>query len=380
MRTIQSDEAFTYDPVGNRLTSAETSGEWTYNQNNELGGYDDVSFEYDANGNTIKKTAGWVVTSYVYNIENRLTEVWNGEAGTGSLIASYYYDPFGRRLWKEVGGVRTHFHYTDEGLIGEYDAAGDEIRTYGYKPGSTWTTDPLFLKENGQYYYYHNDHLGTPQKMTAVNGAVVWSALYSSFGEATVDVEVVENPLRFAGQYYDEETGLHYNFFRYFSPDNGRYLRVDPVGLYAGPNVYVYTFNNPLISIDELGMKCTLIGTTTNTTIDEKENRVPGEWQFASWARLNIGCVCVYRRHIRIDVTIIYYDHKTYIFECVEKDCDGYHSYIKFQTYTDSSVDKYSKYGGIETEDRYAAMYGPNDIDSGKCGCVEQNPPGLYQR
>ncbi|PID74622.1 MAG: hypothetical protein CSB28_02290, partial [Desulfobacterales bacterium] len=132
--------------MGNRLTSADTISSWGYNQNNELGGYDDISFEYDANGNMIKKTVGSVVTSYVYNIENRLTEIWNGEAGTGSLIASYYYDPFGRRLWKEVSDVRTHFHYADEGLIGEYDAAGSELRTYGYKPGSTWTTDPLFMK------------------------------------------------------------------------------------------------------------------------------------------------------------------------------------------------------------------------------------------
>ncbi len=144
----------------------------------------------------------------MYNIENRLTEVWNGEVGTGSLIASYYYDPFGRRLWKEVGGVRTHFHYAEEGLIGEYDAVGDELRTYGYKPESTWTTDPLFMKEAGQYYFYHNDHLGTPQKLTAVNGAVVWSAVYSSFGEATVEIETVENNLRFPGKYYDSKTGF----------------------------------------------------------------------------------------------------------------------------------------------------------------------------
>ncbi len=104
--------------MGNRLTSADTISAWGYNQNSELGGYDDVSFEYEANGNMIKKTVGSVATSYVYNIENRLTEVWNGEAGSGSLIASYYYDPFGRRLWKEVGGVRTHFHHAEEGLIG----------------------------------------------------------------------------------------------------------------------------------------------------------------------------------------------------------------------------------------------------------------------
>lgn len=92
------DEGFTYDKVGNRLTSAETMGDWGYNGNNELTGYDDAAFEYDANGNMAKKTVDGVVTSYVYNIEDRLTEVWNGEAGSGSLTATYYYDPLGRRF------------------------------------------------------------------------------------------------------------------------------------------------------------------------------------------------------------------------------------------------------------------------------------------
>ena len=91
------------------------------------------------------------------------------------MIASYYYDPFGLRLWKEVGGVRTYFCYADEGLIGEYDANGTEIKTYGYQP-STWMADPLFMKQGDNYYCYKNDHLGTLQKMTAVNGAVVWAA------------------------------------------------------------------------------------------------------------------------------------------------------------------------------------------------------------
>jgi YD repeat-containing protein len=62
----------------------------------------------------------------------------------GNVIARYAYDPFGRRIWKDVGGTRTYiFHYSDEGLVGEYDAAGDVIKTYGWKPGSTWGTDPL---------------------------------------------------------------------------------------------------------------------------------------------------------------------------------------------------------------------------------------------
>ena len=70
-------------------------------------------------------------------------------------------------MWKDVGGTKTYFLYSDEGLAGEYDESGAEIKTYGYKSGSTWTTDPLFMKEGSTYYFYHNDHLGTPQKITA---------------------------------------------------------------------------------------------------------------------------------------------------------------------------------------------------------------------
>ena len=74
-------------------------------------------------------------------------------------------------------------------------------------------------------YYYINDHLGTPQKMVDENGTVVWAADYLPFGKASVTVNTIENNFRFAGQYYDSETGLHYNWNRYYDPLLGRYLR-----------------------------------------------------------------------------------------------------------------------------------------------------------
>ncbi len=149
-------------------------------------------------------------------------------------------------MWKDVAGIRTHFWYSDEGLVGEYDAVGTEIRTYGWKPRSIWSTDPLFMKQGAKYYYYHNDHLGTPQKMTSANGAVVWSGTYSSFGKAEIDSgSTVTNNLRFPGQYRDEETGLHYNFQRYYDAEGGRYLRTDPIRLAGGIALYVYVMNNP---------------------------------------------------------------------------------------------------------------------------------------
>ena len=248
----QADEGFGYDAVGNRLTADGVAGDWGYNDNNELQGYADVTFAYDDNGNMTQKTDAGQVTNYIYNVEDRLQEVRDG---SGSLISKYYYDPFGRRLWKEVNGVRAYFVYADEGLVAEMDAAGNVVKSYGYRPGSTWTTDPLFMKVEGQYYFYHNDHLGTPQKLTAINGAVVWSAKYSSFGEADVNLSsTIINNLRFPGQYYDQETGFHYNRIRYYDPNIGRYLKLDPIGVSGGINIYIYVLNNPTRLIDPHGL------------------------------------------------------------------------------------------------------------------------------
>ncbi|MFZ5392094.1 MAG: RHS repeat domain-containing protein, partial [Patescibacteria group bacterium] len=108
--------------------------------------------------------------------------------------------------------------------------AAKSIGRFGYKPGSTWTTDPLFMKVGSEYYFYQNDHLGTPQKMTTISGAVVWSAKYSSFGKAEIDpASTVTNNLRFPGQYYDQETTLHYNHHRYYDSSFGRYMTTDPI-------------------------------------------------------------------------------------------------------------------------------------------------------
>jgi RHS repeat-associated protein len=243
------DESYTYDAIGNRLTALSTTGLWSYNANNELTGFDITSFTYDNNGNLTNKTNGTGATNYIYDVEDRLVQV---KDGSSSVIAEYYYDPFGRRLWKDVGGTRTYFFYADEGLIGEYDASGAEIRTYGYEPDSSWSTNPLFQRVGGEYYWYENDHQGTPQKLISTSGAVIWSAVYDAFGNCQIGIEVITNNLRLPGQYYDAETGLNYNWNRYYDPATGRYLRTDPFG--QGLNLYAYCFNNPLNWMDPDGL------------------------------------------------------------------------------------------------------------------------------
>ena len=246
---VSADEAYSYDALGNRLTSAATQGSWHYNANSQLTGYDHVSFTYDDNGNIISKKADGLETRYVYDAQSRLTRVENE---SGAAIANYGYDPFGRRLWKEVDGEKTYFAYADEGLVGEYDAAGREIKTYGWAPGSPWGTDPLFVKTGGIYYWYRNDHRGTPQKITTTSGAVVWSAVYDAFGNSQISVETIISHLRFSGQYFDAETGLCYNLNRYYDPATGRYLQPDRLN--QGLNLYAYVFNNPTGLIDPLGL------------------------------------------------------------------------------------------------------------------------------
>jgi len=106
----------------------------------------------------------------------------------------------------------------------------------------------------GNIYYYHNDHLGTPLLLTDDNQAVVWSADYMPFGKAIILTTTIENNLRFPGQYYDEETDLHYNYHRYYDPQTGRYLRPDPIGLAGGINLYLYAQNDPVNAVDPWGL------------------------------------------------------------------------------------------------------------------------------
>lgn len=98
--------------------------------------------------------------------------------------------------------------------------------------------------------------------MTDGTGAVVWSADYKPFGEATVTVSTITNNLRFPGQYYDAETGLNYNYRRDYNPMIGRYLEADPIGLKGGLNLFAYANSSPINWVDPLGLSCVKIWTT----------------------------------------------------------------------------------------------------------------------
>ncbi|WP_339133389.1 MAG: RHS repeat-associated core domain-containing protein [Candidatus Electrothrix sp. GW3-4] len=103
------------------------------------------------------------------------------------------------------------------------------------------------------------DHLGAPQIITDDSGSVVWKAEYLPFGKVNISVADIENNLRFPGQYYDVETGLHYNWNRYYSPETGRYIASDPIGLGGGINLYAYVGSDPVNGVDPEGLNALVI-------------------------------------------------------------------------------------------------------------------------
>lgn len=110
-----------------------------------------------------------------------------------------------------------------------------------------------------QIYFTHSDHINTPTKLTNIAGVVVWQASYTPFGlgqvneDADGDGNSVTFNIRFPGQYFDQETGLHYNWHRYYDPQVGRYLQPDIIGLGDGPSLYGYVLQNPINGIDPNG-------------------------------------------------------------------------------------------------------------------------------
>ncbi|MGH9782287.1 MAG: RHS repeat domain-containing protein, partial [Candidatus Acidiferrales bacterium] len=105
----------------------------------------------------------------------------------------------------------------------------------------------------GVRYYIAPDHLGSPHQITDASGAVVWLWNHDPFGNGD-PTGTFSYDLRFPGQFYDQGTKLHYNYFRDYDPRTGRYLESDPVGLWGGINTYGYVGGNPIWAIDPFGL------------------------------------------------------------------------------------------------------------------------------
>ncbi|GAB4346897.1 MAG: hypothetical protein Kow0089_24400 [Desulfobulbaceae bacterium] len=228
----QGTETYEYLPQSNKLDSRTT-------------GQGVRQYIHDANGNIVSDG----VFTYGYDTQNRLARVTQGE----NVIAEYVYDGYNRRVKKTVGTTTIVFHYDQNNLlIAETLSDGTPLVDYIYLD-----TTVVAMKRYGAQagiYYVVNDHLSTPQMVLDETGAVVWQAAYEPFGKAHLVVSNIDFNIRFPGQYWDAETGLHYNWNRYYDPATGRYITADPIGLAGGMNLYSYANLNPVNMIDPEGL------------------------------------------------------------------------------------------------------------------------------
>ena len=269
----QKTTEYSYDAVGNRLSKKETLAdmvspqEQTYAENsNRLA----TSFTGPISFNNAGNITSNGILNFEYAANNRLSKVKEGE----NLLASYQYNAIGERIQKTIhygADQPIHWVYT-------YNESGQILAETKYS--KTWQKQltrqyvwlgslPLAMVEqtaNGtdfntpQVTYLHSDHLNTPRLATNQQKQTLWSWKSDAFGVGNTNEDVDGNgqktvvALRFPGQIYDKESGFHYNYFRNYDPNLGRYIESDPIGLEGGLNTYAYVEGNPLYWIDPLGL------------------------------------------------------------------------------------------------------------------------------
>jgi RHS repeat-associated protein len=264
------DEQFAFDPAHN-LQPAGTGAVVIDNRVSTFGPY---RYRYDAHGRVVEKRAADAVTYFKWNDDHRLVESSLQDAD-GLRTTTYLYDPFGRRVAKQGPAGGSWFVWSQETLLRECRDGIDY--TFIYEPEGFTPLAQAVARVSGagfasapQIYYYHCDQVGLPRELTDAQGQMVWECSYAGWGRlsderlhvgaaaAGSDMRQPLRTLRLQGQYFDVETGLHYNFNRYYDPDCGRYLSRDPIGLAGGPNEYLFVVD-PAGWIDPLGLTGTYI-------------------------------------------------------------------------------------------------------------------------
>ena len=228
------------------------------------------SYGYDRTGNLIhRELADGEVQNYFYDLHDQLVkaEIFKKD-GTKETWA-YTYDALGRR----IGKGRLKNEEVSDGLEGETGFVWDgshllqEIQQDGRY---TYLTDPDSYEPLAQVrnhtntegeskqeiYYFHCDQIGIPREMTDEDGNLLWFGNYTGWGRLKEETKVTDSayqPFRLQNQYADRETGLHYNFYRYYEPNLGRFINQDPIKLKGGNNLYQFAFNTQ-IWIDPKGL------------------------------------------------------------------------------------------------------------------------------
>ena len=265
--TKAGNEMFAFDPAHNILSDHNSPTV----PDNRLKTYNGSSYYYDCFGNLIhRELADGEVQNYFYDLHDQLVkaEIFKKD-GTKETWA-YTYDALGRRIGKgrlkneEVSDdleEETRFIWDGSHLLQEIQPDGRYTYLYtdpdSYEPLAqvrNWTNEDGESRQ--QTHYFHYDQIGIPREMTDKDGNLVWFGDYYGWGRLKEETKVTDSayqPFRLQNQYCDRETGLHYNFFRYYEPDAGRFINQDPIRLWGGDNFYWFAPNSSAW-IDVLGL------------------------------------------------------------------------------------------------------------------------------
>lgn len=254
-------EGFAYDATGNRIQHRQAGTPTAYTlaaNSHRLASVGSEARSYSSAGQT---TAIGTARSFVYDDHGRLREAH----ANGQLQAGYRYNGRGERVLKlhpTDAAQNIHYVYADDGrLLGEYRQNGERIAEY------VWADDTLIAiyadHDGSNHQYVLADHLGTPRAVVhPTRNAIVWrwDLNGSGFGQHAAnedpdgDSVAYRMNLRYPGQYFDAESGLHYNYFRDYDPSTGRYVESDPIGLEGGISTFSYAESSPLLYVDPLGL------------------------------------------------------------------------------------------------------------------------------
>jgi len=249
-QSTSTTESYSYDAVGNRLSSLGVSS-YTNNSSNELTATSSTSYTYDNNGNTLTKEVGSNTTSYAWDFENRLTSVTL--PGTGGTV-SFKYDPLGRRIYKSSSAGTSIYAYDGDNLIEETNVSGTVIARYSQN--ANVMDEPLAMLRGGTTSYYNADGLNSITSLSNGTGSLIQTYGYDSFGRQTSSSGSLTNPFLYTAREFDAETSLYFYRARYYDQTLGRFLSEDPIGFSNDTyNLYNYVSGDPVDFNDPSGNK-----------------------------------------------------------------------------------------------------------------------------